>query len=263
MRRTTLIGSLFLIAMLLSTLNSAGDYEPYLSHPSNIPFFDNYKTPTLAPGETGKLEFTVKNRYQEPIRNVTLVVEIYRWATLEESKPISKVSKGPKFTGSNERDSIIRDYSVSMEIDMLAVGLNHTVQLDIKARAESPDGVYFVRIRLEFDYANETGIDMRSRGYFSDQTWDQATRPDLTGEAGTINLTLLNTTAIVPDTSFSVKDPNPLWRTCALSFLIAGIVIFGSLAVVFYMIEEQGKEFPRFEKAIKKVKGLGRKRGKE
>ncbi len=259
MRITILIGSLLVMAMLLCPLNTVGDYEPYLSHPSNIPFFDNYKTPTLAPGETGKLEFTVRNRYLEPIRNVTLVVEIYRWATLEESKPVSKVSKGPKFTGCNERDSVIRDDSVSMKIEMLAVGLNHTVQLDIKAREESPDGVYFVRTMLEFDYANETGIDMRSRGYFSDQAWDRATRPDLTGEAGTINLTLLNTTAIIPDTSFSVKDPNPLWRTCALSFLIAGIVIFGSLAVVFYMIEEQGKQFPRFEKAMEKVKGLGRK----
>lgn len=215
-----------------------GEYDPYISSPTNIPMFDGYKTPIIKPGSTGTLSFNITNRYASAMKNITLTLGIYRWATLEDSKPIDEINDPPYFESVNIDNAEISGTEVEMHIELLPSWGNITVSVKIKAHPSTPEGVYFVRAMLVFDYDNTTGIVMKSVGYFPRELWDEAT-----SEPGTLNLTLLNVSGIVPDTSFSVKDPHPLWQSIALGTLVFLIALFLVLAWIFYMIEEQGREF--------------------
>lgn len=233
------------LILTLATYNVHGKYDPYISSPSNIPLFDSYKTPTIQPGNKGTLSFTITNRYENAMTNITLTIEIYKWATLEEAKTINKIKHPPVIRSVNIANARINTTSVEMHINMLPAGDNISISIHIKTLPDTPEGVYFVRTMLVFNCKNITNITMKSVGYFPRDLWDQAT-----SEPGSLNLTLLNVSGIVPDTSFSVKDPHPLWQTVALATLITLIIVFLALAVIFYMIEEQGKEF-RIIKTIK------------
>ena len=106
-------------------------------------------------------------------------------------------------------------------------------------------GTYFVRHKITFTYLPEgdslqQGFAMLSRGYYSSEQWEGFDYSNLYYQ-------LDGSSGIIPDSSFSVKDPVPLWPLAAL---IGLCVLFGALAVVFYLAEEHGEQYPRLKKAL-------------
>ena len=59
--------------------------------PNLVPDLGDFTTPVIQPGESGTYNFTVTNRYAGDMVNITLIVEIYMWATIEEAKELGKV----------------------------------------------------------------------------------------------------------------------------------------------------------------------------
>jgi len=106
---------------------------------------------------------------------------------------------------------------------------------------------------MQFDY-NGTHLLMKSRGYFTNKAWDNATT-NVNGSraVGGINLTMLAVDGILPDSSFSVKEPIPMWP---LALLIGLTIFFGAMALMFYLVEEKGhpKLKERFYKGSGKLK---------
>ncbi len=198
----------------------------YVSSPAHVPNFDNFHTPVLKPGEVGKFNFTIENRYVNSMYNVTLNIGIYMWATEQDHKDISKVSGHPVIKESGKTD-------YTMHLGKIAPHINKTVVFHIATASSTPDGVYFVRFSLFFDY-NASHYMMWSRGYFSNSVWDNATVNH------TLNLDYLSQAigkpvdGIVPDSSFSVKSD----LTWVLYILIALTTIVGILAVYTYFKEE-------------------------
>jgi hypothetical protein len=108
-----------------------------------------------------------------------------------------------------------------------------------------------MRFLLEFDYTNATVTDehlvMKSPGYFSEDVWNEATREptsaDLPYYRGEINITYLQAASgqvdgIIPDSSFALKEPIPMWP---FYLLIALMVLSAFLALMFYLEENPGK----------------------
>lgn len=204
----------------------------YVSQPNKVPDFGDFTTPVIRPGEKGRYNFTVTNRYNLTITDVFVTVEFYMWATIEESKPIEDLDGPvPVIDGIGEPVNRIL-------LPDIPPGGSEPVRLDIATEEDTPKGTYFVRHRIEFVYEGVAFV-MESRGYY---TWDQWEGFDYT------NLYYqLGTAGIVPDSSFSVKDPVPLWP---LATLIILCVLLGTLAVVFYLAEEHGDQYPRLKKGL-------------
>jgi len=203
----------------------------YISRPNRVPDFGNFTTPVIRPGGEGTYNFTISNRYDADITDVRLEVSLYMWATLEESKAIADL-KGPrpKFDDGTT--------STTIQLGTIAKGGRVEPALDIHTGDDTPKGTYFVRHRLTFTYMGET-YNMSSRGFFTTPQWEGFDYGNLYYQ--------LDVSGIVPDSSISVKDPVPLWP---LALLVGLCVFFGALAVVFYLAEEHGSEYPRLKKAL-------------
>jgi hypothetical protein len=232
-----------------------------VSDPGEIPNFDNFKSPGIEPGDTGTLEFTITNRYfynetKKEIRytdynmyNVSLIINIYRYTTLEESEKISDISNRPEIYGGSEGLRTIPDKQTA-EFYWTTITAKETVNVLLKIRSKSntPQGTYFVRMHINFKF-NGTYFDMKSRGYFTNSQWDAAQPSTLDKNqtiVGRLNLEALNVSGLIPDTSIRIKEPIPIWP---LYVFIGLAAIFLILALVFYLMDEKGK-FPNAKRKL-------------
>ncbi len=225
----------FVALLILAILSS------YVSSPAHVPNFDNFTTPVLEPGEMGKFNFTLENRYAAPMYNVTLNAEIYMWATENEAKDIRDIHDAPVIQESG-------NLRYTLHMGKIESGEIRDVVFHIKTFKDTPDGVYFVRFSLFFHY-NGSEYKMWSRGYFSNEVWDNATRNHR------LNLTYLSgalgepVDGIVPDSSFSVKS-SMMW---VLYILIGLTTVVGIMALYSYLKEEGS--VTKGDEAIYRLKG--------
>lgn len=230
-----------LVSLSLLSVGAAGQSGEDISAPNKVPDMSHFRTSpdTIEPGSSGRLNFTLTNRYQGPMTNATLVVEVYKWATIDEAKDIGKVGHPPTVKeGQAQRYETV--------LGTLAPGVGNDIVLTIRTRSDTPEGTYFVRTMMAFDYDGGS-YEMMSRGYFTNAQWEAATdEANLNESVGGINITYLGVDGILVDTSFSVKSPMPWWP---LALLIGLTVFFAILAVIFYLVEED-KGHNRLKKAF-------------
>ena len=224
------IQRIIVFLVLLIILNGTGaaddnfnELRKGVAYPGEIPNFDNFDAPTIVPGNTGKLKFTITNRYKfnsdNNMTNVSLLLEIYRYVTLEESKNVSKISNGPKIVGGNDALREIRDqFTAEFYWPLLSPNQTVPVELSVKSSGESPEGTFFIRMHINFIF-NNTYFEMRSRGHFTDKQWEDA-QPTATEQdgyyednltAGRLKLNELGVDGVIPDTSIRIKNPIPIW----------------------------------------------------
>jgi hypothetical protein len=217
------------LSILLFSFSTQGD--DYISHPSNIPLFDNFNTPEIKPGESGTFRLTIENRYEKEMDNVNLTISIYASATSYDYKEIEDVIHPPKIN----REGIEYVFGLgSIGNDTLGY-VNFTIQ----SSTDTTQGTYFVRFQLNFDYNNSAYI-MKSRGYFTDEEWENATSQADEDDPGKVNIEILDVDGIIPDSSFKVWEPIPLWP----------LYVCGILAVLFYAQEEYNM-FPWLDQGFK------------
>jgi hypothetical protein len=225
------LGLLILTGYMGASTVSAQAGAEDVSAPNKVPDMSGFRTKpdSIEPGKTGTFNFTLTNRYQNNIENATLLVEIYKWATIDEAKDIGKITRAP----------FIRDgqgQSYRQNTATLLPGEAIDVSFRLGTKDDTPEGTYFLRTSMEFDYQGQHLV-MKSRGHFTNEQWKAATDDvNLNQSVGGINITYLGVDGILVDSSFSVKSPTPMWP---LAILILLIIIFGVLAVVFYLVEEE------------------------
>jgi hypothetical protein len=237
--------SILLVILLLIppvSAESSDEEREYISHPGNIPRFHDFETPQILPGEDGYLNFKLENRYDIQITDIEIIVEIYRFANIHESLPMEEISKPPAF--SDTTGSQIRKYTIGQLGNDTSTDIG--TGLKIKTNEETKQGTYFVRFQLTFTY-NETEYIMKSRGHFTDEEWDNATTDTTNDDPGNINITKLGVNGIIPDTTFGVKKPWPIWPLYVLGALS---VMFAGLAILTYMYEENTN--PKFTRWVHK-----------
>lgn len=236
MRVRALVIGLILLAILIPQ-NAVSDN--YISHPGNIPLFEDFSSPTMEPGESKTFTMSITNRYNKNMENVTLTLGVYASATFFEYTPINKIEKPPSLAGQGKEvlfnfPKIIRNATIYS---------NFT----IKSNHDTTQGTYFMRFQLEFEY-NQTQYLMRSRGYFTDEQWDGATSSANDTSPGRINIQYLGVDGILPDSSFKVLSEIPIWPLYIC--IIPLIVLLTILAVMFYAQEEHDM-FPWLDQGFK------------
>lgn len=240
------IFAIVIISIFLFTIsykeNSTAKESSYISYPGNIPEFSNYTTPQLMPGKAGIFNFTMKNRYDRKITDAILTIEIYKYATIHTSKDIQEIDNPPKIRKSGNQSVTFKFYEIS---------INETVEVAfvIQTEKNTAQGTYFVRCKLSFLY-NSTEYNMKSRGYFSNEIWGKATESADENSPGNINLTYLGCDGILPDSTFGVKNPIPIWPLYVLAFLT---IFFAVLAIIFYVEDTQSS--PWLNKRIQRLRG--------
>ncbi len=203
-------------------------FSSYVNSPAHVPNFDNFTTPVLEPGKSGAFNFTIENRYVNTMNNTVLHIEIYMWATEEGSKKIENIENAPVIEESG-------NFRYSLSLGAIRHGEKKPVLFHIRTFGNTPDGVYFVRFSLFFNY-NGTIYKMWSPGYFSRSDWDNATKNH------TLNLDYLSSVlgdrvdGIVPDSSFTVKS-SWLW----VLYILIGITVLVGIAALYLFLREENR----------------------
>lgn len=250
------------VSILTLSLLAPSSVGASISSPNMVPDFDNYSTPVIMPGDVGILSFTVKNRYNVTMTNVTLTVEIYKYATYYGAEDIENTSNAPVTENAN--------HTIVQLISNIYPNASIPISFKIYTQSTTPEGVYFVRSKMEFVYAgiNKTQCLMKSRGYFDNNLWNAAANiPDNVNRSnetqmlqypGGINISVLGIDGILPDTSLSVKTTVQLWPPAAmlntapvLVVLIGITAFFGVLTAVFYW--RDSKEPDKQKKKLRKL----------
>lgn len=218
----------------------------------------------IEPGASGTYAFTMRNRYNASMLNVTVTVEVYRFATVEPERVVnlSAPSDGSRFLpdspfGTPPVFVDTGDLRASAAAATLAPNATLEVARAVRSAPATPEGVYFTRHRVEFDYANftvpgevtprEGHFVMVSRGHLTDGDWASINYTDLEG-----TLAALNISGIVPDSSFSVKRPAPLWP---LALLVGATVAAGTLALAEYLVATDPEKHSRLNRALLQLAG--------
>ena len=219
--------------------------------------------------------FNFTNPYGTPMQNISLNMSIYRYATIEETRPVdagwSWSYPRLQVGACDARECLLHQGGPS---DRLGTNLTDRYSIErvlVVTSRDMPHGTvfsqssYFLRFWLEFDFNNGTApehLTLASRGYFTGQQWQNATDPQNHGPGcgpynatnrclGGLNLTYLGVDGILPDSSFGVKEPFPVWPFYGLIVLVA---LFLVLAFLFWVEENPGK-YPRIERAWLGLKG--------
>jgi len=226
----------------------------------------NFSTPQLAPGESGPFSFDVVNTNENIMTNVSLTMSIYMFATAEESKIVDDNWSTPLIRNNQEQTFTFPPFDLNGTLEE-----NNTERLSVTIDTSVhttrggvfDQGTYFVRFRMEFDYDNGTGPQrylMASRGYFTNQMWKDATNDtnvadcDPADRKGDICLTYLGVDGIIPDSSFGVKEPMPMWPFY-MFVVLAGFFLV--LALMFHLEENPGT-WPWMERKWRRFRGLWR-----
>jgi len=250
-----------LLILLMASVVGAED----IGSPSKVNnLFSAFDTPQLEPGQSGTFSFRLANPYSFTMTSVELNASIYRYATVEESRPLD-----PSWTWcepfiKEAAQPCSKEYRLS--IPELLPGNNVTLSFTVVTSSDMPHGTafsesaFFVRFWLRFDVDQGSGpvrYLMASRGYFSDEQWRKATAYNSTNPCtdpacrGNINLGILGVDGIIPDSSFGVREPIPLWPF----YLLVVLAVFFLILALFFYAEENPGTLPRIETFWLALKG--------
>jgi hypothetical protein len=231
----------------------------FISEPDKIPLMSNWRTPFMEPGETGVLMFSITNRYNKfnldsnNITDVELTLAIYEYSTLKENR---RVDTDFEFMPKIEEDISIKSSEADIPPETLGIitiepetgirlikfqwpilpeNTTYDIELLISSYDDTPEGIYFIKTELSFRHSgieNKSFI-MRSKGFYTDEEWENAKQTAYEDFVAGINLTSLGIDGIIPETSFAVDVPitsRPVY------FLIGLTVLFIFLAIIIIII---------------------------
>jgi len=248
--------SIVLTLVLLTSYVAAVDYTDGPGKPRYANnFFSDFQTPTVAPGQRVDFSFNLTNPYDNDsavMKNVTLVIGIYMYATQEKAEAV---------TGSFPHPPLIRGTTTEWKENISEILRNQTlrIELPIYTSKKTPHGsyfsqsTYFVRFNLTFNFPdNSTDVVLKSRGCFTENEWN--TIVSFEGNQSIVNTTYmksLGVDGILPDSSFGIKIPIPRWP---LGVIVAGCVGLSFMALYYFTLDNPGK-YPRLEKRFYYLRG--------
>lgn len=116
---------------------------------------------------------------------------------------------------------------INETIPALGPGATTSFSVNVAVPSSASTGSFFVRDQATLS-AGGTTYELRSRGYFSDALWSQATLSSCGPNDNctpTLNLSLLGVSGVLPETGISVVNPWVPWvlgGVLAASLLLAG-----------------------------------------
>ncbi len=249
--------ALAITVLLLSSAGALGDIsnpgEPKYANKILIDFI----APTVAPGHTATFSFKVNNSYSAysataTMTNVTLTAGIYKFATQQESREVNDSFPHPPLINGTALE-------LTQNLSKLGFEQSTLVSFDIETSRRTPHGTYFsqstyfLRFSLEFNFeGNATKVVLKSRGCFTDDQWNKLVY--IENGVTFINKTYMRSLGVdglLPDSSFGLKAPIPMWPLVLL-ILVCVAVVF---SIIYYFVLDNPGKFPRLEQRFYYLRG--------
>jgi len=216
----TIAFALTAVALLLTaapSIPSARGASPPLPVKSDRQFVGNLSAPSIAPGGTGSLRFSLTDPslFGAALSSVRLTFEVYAFNGFPANGSAAvPVANAPLLSNATTSGA-----TVGFGVGSLASGHTVTGSIGIATSSATPTGAFAIRTALAFTL-NATAYRLESRGWFSAATWAAATH-ELNGSA-TLNLSVLGVSGVLPETAVLVSSSDWQW---ALGALLAGAFV--------------------------------------
>lgn len=217
---------LVLLVTLLAPSARGASYPP-LPIAFDRDFLGNLSAPTLAPGSSGTLRFTLSDPLPDALTSVAIGFEVYAFNAF----PGNATSAVPVAGAPVLTTPISSGAWANFSVGTLAPGHSYTGSVGVATASSTPDGAFAVRTVLDFALAtNGTAYRLESRGWFTAATWSAAT--SLPNGSATLNLSVLGVSGVLPETAVYVASSSWDWVLGAI--VVAGVVLVGAGAFVYF-----------------------------
>jgi len=233
-RATLLVGIGVLCALLLNPSVPDARAGPVQTVPIAVDgqFLTNLSAPTIAPGDSGRLTFGVTDpaRLAAPLDRLVLTLQVYAFNGFPGGGASFPAGTAPVLD-----NGTASNLSVTVTIGTLGSGATFRGSVGIATATSTPAGTLAVRTQVSFDLNGSAAL-LRSRGWFTDAEWANATELS-NGSASltTAGLNALNVSGIVPETAVLVATNDWTW---ALAAVLAGA--FALLAAGVWLYSRRG-----------------------
>ncbi len=188
-------------------------------------FLGNLSAPTLAPGASGTVAFSVGDPLPVALVGAMLTLDVYAFngfpGNATQFVPVAgaPILVTPTTSGA----------SANVSVGTLAPAATYRGSVGVATSDGTPDGAFAIRTALSFT-ANGTAYRLESRGWFTASTWANAT--ELPNGSVTLNLTRLGVSGVLPETAVVVAASTFEWVLAGV--LAAAVVLIAAGAFVYF-----------------------------
>lgn len=226
-RQVSVGASLALALLLLVPGPARGATYPPLPVEYGRELVGNLSAPSLSPGDSGSLGFSVTNPFGGALGSVTLSLSVYAFNGFP-----GNATSGAPIAGSPVLSTAgASGSSVNVSLGSLGPGVTDRGSVEVATSSSTPSGAFAVRTALAFTLvSNSTSYLLESRGWFSDALWSSCT--ELPNGSVTLNLTCLGVSGVSPETAILVTSSE--WDWVLGGVLVAAAVLAGAAAYVYF-----------------------------
>jgi len=191
-------------------------------------FLGNLTAPSLTPGASGPLAFSVEDPLAHPLSAVLLEMDVYAFNGFPgNATSFVPVAGAPVLvTGSGSGPT------ANVTIGGLAPGTPYRGSVGVATSSSTPNGAYAVRFALTFDL-NGSAYRLASRGWFSAALWAEATElPNGSVYLNNSSLETLGVSGVLPETAVLVSTSAYDWVLTGI--LAAAVVLIAAGAWVYF-----------------------------
>jgi len=215
------------VAVLLAPSASAAPY-PLLPVGDGAILLGNLTAPTLAPGQSGAIGYSIVDPLSSALAGTVLTLEVYAFNAFPGNATSTvPVAGAPVLTNATASGA-----TVTVAVGGLAPGDKVTGSVGVSTSGATPSGAFAVRTQLEFT-AGGSSYRLASRGWFTAGQWAAAT--ELPNGSATLNLSALGVSGVLPETAVVVAASTFPW---VLAGVAAGGVVFVGLGAWIYFRRE-------------------------
>jgi hypothetical protein len=220
---TVALASLFVVAGL-APVARASSY-PTLPLADDRGFLGNLSAPSLAPGGSGAVSFSVGDPLSVALTSAVLTLQVYAFNGFPGNATATvSVAGAPVLSNATSSGG-----SVSVSLGSLSGTNSYRGSVGVATSASTPSGAFAIRSALVF-VANGTDYRLESRGWFSSTVWAAAT--ELPNGSATLNLTVLGVSGVLPETAVEIQESAYPWILGGV--LVAAAVLVGVGAWVYF-----------------------------
>ena len=187
-------------------------------------FLGNLTAPSLAPGSSGTISFTVGDPLAAPLNDAELTLQVYAFNGFPGNATATvSVAGAPVLSNATGSGG-----AVTVALGEVASGAFVRGSVGVATSASTPSGAFAVRAALSFA-ENATNYRLESRGWFNATTWAAAT--ELPNGSATLNLTVLGVSGVIPETAIVVSESSYGW---ILGGVLAAAAVFVGVGAYLY-----------------------------
>lgn len=195
-------------------------------------FLGNLSAPSLTPGQSGQVDFTVGNPMSAALVGAVLTLSVYAFNAFPGNATSTvPVAGAPVLTTATTSGAV-----ANVTLGNLAPRSTTAGSVGVATSATTPSGTFAIRTALAFS-ENGTAYRLASRGWFTAATWAAAT--ELPNGSVTLNLSVLGVSGVTAETAVLVTSSALAGALYAIAG--AGIALVGVGAYLFYRRESKSR----------------------